>query len=147
MGEDDSIPGISRLDQPSVGTHGWQVRLQRKGVRYGRFFSDSAWGGAEGAYEKALQYREKILAHARRLREGNSASARSRQAPDSRNNSGVVGVTKILQRSSSGVEYRFWQASWTQPDGKRITVRYSVLKYGEDEAFERACKARREAMR
>jgi len=141
----DSISGISRLDQASVGTHGWQVRIQRKGVRYGRFFSDSAWGGPREAFDRALQYREKILAHSRRLREGDSASARSRTGPDQRNRSGVVGVTNILQRSN-GVEYRFWQASWTSPDGSRETIRFSVLKFGDTRAFEFACEARRDAM-
>ena len=141
----DSISGINRLDQLSVGTHGWQVRIQRKGVRYGRFFSDSAWGGTREAFEKAVQYREKILSHSRRLREGNTASARSRAIPDQRNRSGAVGVTRILQRTN-GVEYRFWQASWTSPDGSREIIRFSVLKFGNSKAFELACEARREAM-
>ena len=146
MSEPDSIPGISRLDQPSVGTHGWQVRLQRKGVRYGRFFSDAGWGGPDEAFERARQYREKVLAHSRRLREGNTVSSRSRSAPDQRNRSGMVGVTKIIQRTN-GVEYRFWQASWSKPDGTRETIRYSILKFGDGEAFEMACRARRRAMK
>ncbi|MEO0416529.1 MAG: hypothetical protein AAF226_16410, partial [Verrucomicrobiota bacterium] len=59
--------GISRLDQPEVGTHGWQVRIQRKGVRHGRFFSDSAWGGRERALEVALEFRDRVIAHGTRV--------------------------------------------------------------------------------
>ena len=139
--------GISRLDQESVGTHGWQVRLQRKGVRYGRFFSDSAWGGERTALVKARQFRDRILAHVERQNEERAASVRSHRAPASRNQSGVVGVTRIVQRSSKGVEYHFWQASWTTAEGDRKTVRYSVLKHGDETAFEMACRARRRATR
>lgn len=136
--------GISRLDQPSVGTHGWQVRLQRKGVRYGRFFSDSVWGGEDGALLKARQYRDRLLAHTERGT-GKGVSTRSHTSPAARNRSGVVGVTRIIQRSAKGAEYHFWQASWTSPDGVRESIRFSVLKYGDREAFRLACRARREA--
>jgi len=145
----DSDPsfGISRLDQESVGTHGWQVRFQRKGVRYGRFFSDSAWGSRETALIRARQFRDRLLARAERAGENRTASSRSHTGPAARNQSGVVGVTRILQRSANGTEYFFWQASWTSAEGIRKTVRYSVLKHGDETAFELACIARREALR
>lgn len=143
MSDSDTEFAISRLDQTSVGTHGWQVRLQRKGVRYGRFFSDSAWGGREESLSLAIRYRDRILAHIERAIERRSSSSHS--LPAARNNSGVVGVAKITQRSANGVEYQFWQASWTSPNGNRKAVRYSVLKFGDREAFRRACIARREA--
>lgn len=146
MSNSDRDFGISRLDQESVGTHGWQVRFQRKGVRYGRFFSDSAWGGREAALTLARQFRDRLLARASRSEEVAGVSSRSHTAPTSRNQSGAVGVTRIIQRSSSGTEYHFWQASWTSPDGERRTVRYSVLKHGDEAAFEMACLARRRAL-
>lgn len=138
--------GISRLDQESVGTHGWQVRLQRKGVRHGRFFSDSAWGGREASLRIARQYRDRLIGRPVRDASPSSASDRSHTGPNSRTRSGVVGVTKIVQRSSKGVEYRFWQASWMRRDGTREVVRFSVLKYGDKAAFEKACLARRKAL-
>lgn len=146
MNGDESRPGITRLDQESVATHGWQVRLQWKGVRFGRFFSDSAWGGREAALHCAERYRDRLLARLERRREGASASTRSHTAPASRNRSGVVGVTRIVQRSAAGVEYHFWQASWTTPEGRRETVRFSVLKYGEESALDLAREARRRAL-
>ncbi len=146
MSGDDSRPGITRLDQASVATHGWQVRLQWKGVRFGRFFSDSAWGGREAALLHAERYRDRLLARLERGRASSSASARSHTAPASRNRSGVVGVARIVQRSASGTEYHFWQASWVSPEGRRESVRFSVLKHGDSLAFSLAVEARRRAM-
>jgi hypothetical protein len=143
---DDSRLGITRLDQNSVATHGWQVRLQWKGVRFGRFFSDAAWGGREAALFCAVRYRDRLAARLERRRSEAAASTRSHTAPTSRNRSGVVGVARIVQRSASGVEYSFWQASWTAPDGTRESVRFSVRKHGEETALVLACEARRKAM-
>jgi hypothetical protein len=143
---DDSRPGITRLDQVSVATHGWQVRIQWKGVRFGRFFSDAAWGGREAALLCAERYRDRLVARLERRRTDASASTRSHTAPASRNRSGMVGVARIVQRSAAGVEYYFWQASWTAPDGTRETVRFSVQKHGEEIALTLACEARRKAM-
>lgn len=136
-------PGITRLDQISAATHGWQVRLQWKGVRFGRFFSDSTWGGRELALVCAERYRDRLLARLERRRATATASPRSHTAPASRNRSGIVGVSRIVQRSAAGVEYHFWQASWTSPEGSRKTVRFSVLRHGEDLARDLACEARR----
>jgi hypothetical protein len=143
---DDSRPGITRLDQVSVATHGWQVRIQGKGVRFGRFFSDAAWGGREAALLCAERYRDRLVARLERRKADASASTRSHTLPTSRNRSGMVGVARIVQRSAAGVEYYFWQASWTAPDGTRETVRFSVQKHGEEIALTLACEARRKAM-
>lgn len=144
MSEDPGI-GISRLDQESSGTHGWQVRIQRRGVRHGRFFSDAAWGGRSSALETAQRYRDRLIGRAERSGGPETISSRSRVLPDSRNQSGVVGVARIVQRGPDGTEYLFWQANWTTEDGIRRSVRFSILKHGEDTAFELACRARRNA--
>ncbi len=148
MSEKDPDFGISRLDQESVGTHGWQVRFQRKGVRQGRFFSDTEWGGKQGALETARKFRDQLLAQAGRQDAISSGrSVRIQTVVTRRNQSGVVGVSKISQRSAKGDEYHFWQASWTSPDGTRETIRFSVKKHGDEVAFELACEARHRAIR
>ncbi len=146
MSGDDPSFGITRLDQASVATHGWQVRLQWKGVRFGRFFSDSTWGGREAAWVCAVRYRDRLLAKLERNQAKATASTRSHAAPASRNRSGVVGVSKIVQRSPGGGEYHFWQASWMSPNGRRETLRFSVRKYGDQVAFSLAVAARRRAL-
>ena len=144
MNEIDPNYGICRLDQEQVGTHGWQVRFQRKGVRHGRFFSDREWGGHDKALRLARRFRDRLLAHASRV--SSSPQIRVQSSVTRRNRSGVVGVTRISQRSAKGDSYHFWQASWTDQDGTRKVVRFSVLKYGEDTAFQQACEVRLEAI-
>ncbi|MDF1812173.1 MAG: hypothetical protein P1V20_08160 [Verrucomicrobiales bacterium] len=146
--DSQNLRGISRLDQESSGTHGWQVRVQREGVRYGRFFSDYEWGGTENALNLAIQFRDKIISHHERISQSPpDRSLRSHQTAGARNQSGVVGVTRISQRSAKGDEYHFWQASWTDSEGNRQIVRYSVLKLGDEKAFELACIAREKALK
>lgn len=147
MSETDPDFGISRLDQESVGTHGWQVRFQRKGVRQGQFFSDSEWGGKRRALAIARKYRDQLLAQAERQDAVSGRAVRVQTVVTRRNQSGVVGVSRISQRSAKGDEYHFWQASWTSSDGTRETVRFSVRKFGDEDAFHRACEARRKAIR
>ncbi len=77
-------PGISRLDQPGVSTRGWQVRLQRKGVRFGRFFSDSAWGGRANALKRAIRFRDRLLSQIERKGVALTASPGYHALPASR---------------------------------------------------------------
>ncbi|MFW6100654.1 MAG: hypothetical protein ACOC90_04650 [Bacteroidota bacterium] len=49
---------ISRIDQPEVGTHGWQIRIHSQGKYNRKFFSDSVHGGREKALKKAQKYRD-----------------------------------------------------------------------------------------
>lgn len=129
-------PGISRLEQDATGTYGWQVRLRQRGVRVSRFFSDARWGSREAALRTAIEFRDRILA--RRSTE----TIRVQETVTTRNQSGVVGVSRIENLSSNGTHYTSWQATWSEPDGSRKRVRYSVLRYGDEEAFRLACEAR-----
>jgi len=135
---------ISRLDLESAGTHGWQVRLQRQGVRYARFFSDLNWGGRDGALVRARQFRDRIVASARRSR---SSAVRIQSVRTGRNTSGVVGVSRVSSTGANGARYHFWQASWSPSPGQRRTIRFSILEHGEDTAFELACEARDQGVR
>ena len=49
---------IARLDLPGSGTHGWQVRLQRRGVKHAKYFSDRGHGGRVRAFELARDWRD-----------------------------------------------------------------------------------------
>jgi len=143
---EDARRGITRLDQASVSTHGWQVRLQRRGVRFARFFSDAGWGGREAALEKATRFRDRLLARIEREGDASPASSGSHRLPATRNRSGSVGVARIVQRGPNGVEYFFWQAFWTDAEGRRVSLRFSVQRHGEESAYLLALEARRAAM-
>ncbi len=131
---------ISRIDLPASGTHGWQVRLARGGRRFTKFFSDARYAGPASALEAAKAYRDRLI---ERLPEPERSGAAGKLTR--RNVSGVVGVSRIVVRMASGARYEFWQATWSSEPGVRKRVKFSIARYGEEQAFELACEARREA--
>lgn len=129
---------IARIDLSGAGTHGWQVRLQRRGVKYAKYFSDRLHGGEREAFKAAQGWRDRLL---RRLESEESVRICRRSA---RNSSGVVGVSKVTVVAATGAEYQFWQATWSPEPGQRRCIKYSVRRYGDERAFEMAVQARRE---
>lgn len=132
--QQDPNYAITRIDLPSAGTHGFQVRLQRRGIKYGKFFADRVHGHPEHALRFAREWRNTLL---------EKITDRARVCERSpRNNSGVVGVSKITVIASNGNSYHFWQATWSPAPGQRRCVKFSIRRYGDREAFELAVEAR-----
>jgi len=132
---------IARIDLPDQRTHGWQVRLQRRGIKYAKFFSDSLYGGAQASLIGAQQWRDQLIQELE-----SKVQSRARICTRSaRNSSGVVGVSKISVISANGVTYQFWQATWSPRPGKRCCVKFSIKRYGDNEAFDMAVQARTDA--
>ena len=130
---------IARIDLPRAGTHGWQVRIQRRGVKHGKFFADRSFGGVQEAYEAARGWRDELV---RRISDEENSARICRRS--SRNSSGVVGVSKVCVNSASGANYWFWQATWCPAPGERRCVKFSVRRHGERQAFRMAVEARKE---
>ncbi|MFC5051660.1 AP2 domain-containing protein [Rubritalea spongiae] len=130
---------IARIDLPDAGTHGWQVRMQRRGIKYAKFFADGVLGSSEKALLAARNWRDDLLT---RLESADRARICQRSQ---RNSSGVVGVSKVTV-ITNGIQYIFWQATWSPEPGKRRCVKFSIKRYGETKAFELAVKARTEAV-
>lgn len=63
--------GLTRID--IVGEHAWRARIYTRGIEIPKQFSDSRYGGAEGALRAALVWRD----HARRL----AGTPEERRAP------------------------------------------------------------------
>jgi len=59
--------------------------------------------------------------------------------------SGIVGVQRITDTVKQH-PYDFWVAVWTDRRGQRRCRKFSVIKYGEDEAKKLAIMARREGL-
>ena len=114
---------IARIDLPRAGTHGWQVRLQRRGVKYGKFFADGVHGGLTEAYEAARSWRDAVIA---RITAEENLTRICRRSP--RNSSGVVGVSKVCVIAANGASYWFWQATWCPAPGARRCVKFSVKR-------------------
>lgn len=141
MGRGDPNYALSRIELEGAGTFGWQVRLQRQGKRFGLFFSDSAHGGSDGSLKRARQWRDNLLVE---IDQRNEIARNQKRAAN--NSSGVIGVSKVTVRTN-GASYEFWQASWSPEPGRRKTVKFSITRYGHEEAFRLAVEARERAVR
>lgn len=140
MWDPEDTYGIARIDLPAASTHGWQVRLQRRGVKQAKYFSDRGFGGPRAAYDAARQWRDGLL---QRMAAAEDAARVCRRS--ARNSSGVVGVSKVAVSSARGTVYWFWQATWCPAAGERRCVKFSVLRHGDHTAFRMAVRARRDA--
>jgi hypothetical protein len=130
--------GITRLERAVTGTFGWQVRLQRRGLKFGKYFADRSHGGWQESLVAARAWRDETL---RRLADGGTTRVCSLSV---RNSSGVVGVAKVTVAGPAGVVYHFWQATWCPSPGERRSVRFSVRRHGDEAAFLLAVQARRD---
>ncbi|GAA5483574.1 hypothetical protein [Haloferula sargassicola] len=129
---------IGRIDLPDASTHGWQVRLQRRGRKYAKYFGDRQCGGPKQSYREALAWRDELLEELD-IRQQPVARVCQRSR---RNSSGVVGVSKIAVSAANGETYLFWQATWSPAVGQRCCVKFSVKRHGDRAAFRLAVEAR-----
>ena len=140
------IYGVTRVDNAHSRTHGWMVTIQRRGVIYRKQFSDGVFGGKARSLAAARAWRDEIVARHPPLSKREHA-----QILKKNNKSGVVGVCRCYASDKSGSKDAgkrwFWVASWVLPDGRARRAKFSVNKYGEEEAFRLAVKARRGALR
>jgi hypothetical protein len=113
----------------------------RKGKRVTKYFSDADYGGKRKALLAAQKHRDALEQKMR----GYTARQLS-QKERSNNTSGIVGVRRVEEtdyRWNSQPTYGFWVAQWSPRKGVRRTARFSIEKYGEDEAYRLAVQARK----
>ena len=121
-------------------THGWQVRVERRGIKINEFFSDTKFGGRAGSLSEAMHFRD---ATAKTLRPYSRAELARRKT--ARNTSGIPGVRrrmKPVKRGGKLHEYIVWSASGSPAPNHRKTRDFYVGKLGEDEAREKAIAQR-----
>lgn len=137
---DSGYKSISRIDATTSKTHGWYVRVYYKGVMNSKFFSDSRYGSSEQALEEAIQYRDEL-----EKRIGKPRTDRPVVRVSPRNQTGVVGVRR--RRKAPGKKgknhYDVYEVTWSPEPGKMKRTSVSIAKYGEEEAFKRACEIRK----
>lgn len=142
---------LSRIDiAPKAkkgGTHGWQFRFQRDDVNISKFFSDSKYGGKEGALVAAQKFRDEMeQLYPPPVSKKGFTTKRSK-----RNASGIVGVHRseyaYKKKDRNGIYHNCaWVAQWIDHSGKRKTRSFSIPKYGENEALKLAISARKKAI-
>src|SRR5208283_3013135 len=105
--KNSSKRGIARIDQPEKRTHGFFVRLQRKGIVHSAFFADLSYGGKRRAFRAAQK-------HFRGLEKKYRPMTRKRWAELLRRKgkSGIIGVRRVVIKLR-GQRWRVsWQANW-----------------------------------
>lgn len=133
MATSSGYKGICRVDYLKRSAFGWSVRVRFKGENFAKFFSDSSYGGREAALTAAVHWRdetERSIGKPRTDRVINAANVKS--------NTGVMGVQFV----NVGPQGAF-EATWSPSPGKVSRTKVSIAKYGEYEAFARACRIRR----
>jgi len=135
-----NVSRIETINQNGKVHGGWQVRMQRRGEKIEKFFSDFAYGGKRPALQAAKQLRDRLEEQFRKYTVRELSNR-----PSTRNRSGIVGVRLHQQKDRRGefeYQYWYWVAQWTDGRGRRRTKSFSVHQYGDDEAFRLAYSAR-----
>ena len=138
----NSNRNIIRLDRQTTG--GYLVRVTRKGKMRSGYFEDKEYGGKRKALLAAREYRDELESKHKSL-----TSKQLAKRVRSNNTSGEPGVRyveEVDQRWDSKPCYGYWIAQWSPRKGVRKTRRFSVLKYGDDEAYRLAVQARRKGV-
>jgi hypothetical protein len=123
---------IRRLDHDAKGDHGWIVTLQRKGAAIVKRFSDGIYGGKREALKAAVEYRDSFLARDKPFDHQIWIRTRLRK----NNKSGIPGVLRyeIPRRSDPQNPREYWIATWTNEHGVTRQRKFSIERYGEEEA-------------
>jgi AP2 domain len=124
--------------QTTSGTWYSVVHFSRNGKMFYKRFYEPKHGGTENARQAAIAWRDEMLATIKPM-----TLVEFSQKVRSNNTSGTPGVT--FHKRVSQPE-GFWQASLALAGGRRITKAFSVLLYGERQAFELAVQARQEML-
>ena len=141
----DSLKHIYRIDHDKSHTHSWLVTVQQRGRAYHRHFTDSVYGGKSKALDAAKIYRDSLINCLRPLTRPERCRIRKKN-----NRSGVSGITRIeaFEKSRGRVYHRrYWLAQWPIGKSKAQKKKFSITRYGERGAFQRAVHARRQALK
>lgn len=120
------------------------MTVQRQAHIYREEFSDGKYGSCQQALAAAEAYRDALLrAHPPFSKPDYCAILKKN------NRSGVSGLTRVdrweLNRGRR-VRRLYWEVQWPIENGRSRHRKFSILKYGEEEAFQLALAARETAL-
>ena len=136
---------IRRVDHDASRTHCWRVTVQRRKQIFVRDFSDGLHGGRQPALQAAQVYREKLVQTYPPLNKAAYCAIRKKN-----NRSGVSGLTRVdTWEIYKGRRFRrlYWDAQWPIGHRKAQHKKFSITKYGEEDAYLRAFTARATALK
>jgi hypothetical protein len=133
--------GISRIDQPEKHTHGWYVRVRYAGQQVAKFFPDKLNGGQRKALAAAVSFRDETERAMGKPRTDRYVVGRSRRSRKS-----TVGVRKVLKAvTNASGEVRsspVYEVTWSPEPNVVQRTSVSIRKWGDREAYRRACGIR-----
>ena len=143
MGKAKEDKGISRI--ASGSTMGWFVRGYKNGKTFSKLYSDRKCGGTEKALVLARKYRDRLFERLKNMPQ----KPRKRRVvfQDSRNTTGILGVCRTAKKGPNGKLNECYSVSWRPRPGVQKCTSFSIRKYGEKKAFERAIAHRRKMIR
>ena len=136
---------IRRIDHDASSTHCWRMTVQRRTQIFVRDFSDGRLGGRQPALQAAKLYREKLVKAYPPLNKAAYCAIRKKN-----NRSGVSGLTRVdTWEIYKGRRFRrlYWDAQWPIGHRKAQHKKFSITKYGEEDAYLRAFTARATALK
>lgn len=143
MKSNSELACIVRIDVEKPKTqHCWEVKIIRPENSFHRSFSDSKFGGKEGALVAAKKCRDVELM----LRPALNAYEQAIR-PKITNKSGIVGVRrgeKIVTRGAKSWSYPAWIATGTPFSGGKTKTKYfAISQYGSSAAAKGAAISQR----
>jgi hypothetical protein len=132
---------LRRVDNEHTRTHAWVVSLQRNNRITIKMFSDSVWGSNDKALAAARQWRDQQTLPADEYAYEMGRRNRLRR----NNSSGLVGIARYerpLRPDGKPGGDAFWQASWIDDNGRQRKRKFSVKRWGEETAKQRAIEER-----
>jgi hypothetical protein len=135
---------IRRVDHEASRTHCWRVTVQRRTRVYVRNFSDTRHGGSAKALLAAQVYRDQLVhtypplampVYCAILKKNNRSGV-----------SGLLRVDRVEVYRGKRQQKLFWEAQWPIGDGRSRHRKFSILKYGEEGAYQMALAARETAL-
>jgi len=125
---------------------GWQFRTRRGGKEQSRYFSEINVG-PDVALDRAKRHRDKILQQVTMASKKDRAEIPRRKQRQPGTIAGVYPTKKKVTLKGRVIYRRFWVACWTNEAGKSKFKKFSVNKYGDQEAKAKAIQAREDAMK
>lgn len=127
---------ITRVDHPASRTHGYNVRIQWKGERRSKFFSDRRFGDRLAALFAAIDWRNATE------RELGKPRTERLVLGTPRSSSRFVGVRRLRENHTD-----YYEATWATTAGKQGRTRFSIARHGEKKALQLARQARQRGER
>jgi len=132
-----NVPLLFEVNYPEHGQVGFVVRLNRRGKRVYSIFNYSRFASKAACKKAAAQCARKFAQEFPRLSRQELAAIRGKR------NSGV---RRVVNRSA-GRDYAFWEASWSPKPNQVKRVKFSVKKYGNEQAKKMALAARAQGVK